>query len=182
MVWPRKWQARGDNLCSNGVPEPAALSRSYGLAALKESMRLHPPAPILYREVERAFELGGYEFAPDVAVWVSPQLLHLDARYFPEPHRFCPERFLSEGLTGASGDLSPFRRRSAGVYCHNYALHQMTLIVFSSRAASGREVSGLTRSIAEFILDNDPIKIETLTYLLAPQRLLKERDPCQHMS
>jgi cytochrome P450 len=67
---------------------------SYCLATLKESMRLHPPAPILYREVESAFELRGFEFVRDVAVWVSPQLLHRDARSFPEPHRFLPERFL----------------------------------------------------------------------------------------
>jgi cytochrome P450 len=119
----------GNNLCANGVPEPAALSRSYCLAALKESMRLHPPAPILYREVERAFELGGYEFSPDVAVWVSPQLLHLDARYFPEPHRFCPERFLSEGLAGASGSIYlPFGAGRRVCIANHFALHQMTLM------------------------------------------------------
>jgi cytochrome P450 len=126
-----KIASEGDNICANGVPEPAALSRSYCLAALKESMRLHPPAPILYREVERAFELGGYEFVPDVAVWVSPQLLHLDARYFPEPHRFCPERFLSEGLTGASGFIYlPFGAGRRVCIAKHYALHQMALISF----------------------------------------------------
>jgi cytochrome P450 len=86
--------AEADRLCAIGAPESPALLESYCLATLKESLRLHPPAPILYREVESAFELGGFEFARDVAVWVSPQLLHTDARYFPEPHRFRPERFI----------------------------------------------------------------------------------------
>ena len=89
-------------LCATGPPESAALSGSYCLATLKESMRLHPPAPILYREVESPFELGGFEFARDVAVWVSPQLLHSDARFFPQPHRFLPERFMKGRLSVAS--------------------------------------------------------------------------------
>ena len=86
--------AEADHLCATGAPESPALLESYCAAALKESMRLHPPAPILYREVERPFDLGGFEFAREVAVWVSPQLLHRDARYFPEPDRFGPERFM----------------------------------------------------------------------------------------
>lgn len=55
--------AEADHLCEVGAPELAAIPSSYCIAALKESMRLHPPAPILYREVESAFELGGFEFA-----------------------------------------------------------------------------------------------------------------------
>jgi enediyne biosynthesis protein E7 len=85
--------AEADRLCAASSADPAALLDSYCLATLKESMRLHPPAPILYREVEKAFELGGFEFARDVAVWVSPQLLHNDPRYYPEPDCFLPERF-----------------------------------------------------------------------------------------
>jgi cytochrome P450 len=92
-----------DYLCANDAPEPALLSGSYCLASLKESMRLHPPAPILYREVESAFELNGFEFARNFAVWVSPQLLHSDPRYFPEPHRFLPERFMKGGLPATPG-------------------------------------------------------------------------------
>jgi enediyne biosynthesis protein E7 len=121
--------AEANHLCANGVPDSAALSSSYCLAALKESMRLHPPAPILYREVEQAFELDGFAFARDVAVWVSPQLLHHDARYFPEPHRFLPERFVKGGPAVASGSIYlPFgggRRTCVG---NQQALQQMTLV------------------------------------------------------
>ena len=92
-------------------------------------MRLHPPAPILYREVDVQFDLGGFEFARDVAVWVSPQLLHYDARYFPEPYRFLPERFMSGELAVASASVYlPFGagpRACLGTYL---ALQEMTLI------------------------------------------------------
>jgi cytochrome P450 len=121
--------AEADDLCGTGALESAALSRSYCLAALKESMRLHPPAPILYREVERAFELDGFEFARDVAVWVSPQLLHRDARYFPEPHRFLPERFMKGRLSVPSESVYlAFGAGPRACIGNHLALHQMTLI------------------------------------------------------
>jgi cytochrome P450 len=102
---------------------------SYCLAALKESMRLHPPAPILYREVESAFELGGFEFSRNAGVWVSPQLLHNDARNFPEPHRFRPERFLKESPTGTSGSpYLPFGVGRRTCIANHLALHEMTLV------------------------------------------------------
>jgi cytochrome P450 len=121
--------AEADHLCATGAPESAAILGSYCLAALKESMRLHPPAPILYREVESAFELGEFEFSRDVAVWVSPQLLHNDASNFPEPHRFLPERFIKGSLAVTSRSLYlPFGAGRRACIADHLALHQMTLI------------------------------------------------------
>jgi cytochrome P450 len=106
-----------------------ALSRSYCLAALKESMRLHPAAPILYREVDASFELAGFAFARDTAVWVSPRLLHVDARYFSEPHRFLPERFMKGGPGPASASVYlPFGAGPRACVGGHMALQQMTLI------------------------------------------------------
>jgi enediyne biosynthesis protein E7 len=116
-------------LCQSGTVDFAAIAESYCIAALKESMRLHPPAPILYREVEKAFELDGFDFARDVAVWVSPQLLHNDARYFPEPARFLPERFMKESLTVKSGSpYFPFGAGQRVCIASRLALQQMALI------------------------------------------------------
>jgi cytochrome P450 len=121
--------AEADDLCAAGVPESAAILGSYSLAALKESMRLHPPAPILYREVESAFELGGFAFSRDAAVWVSPQLLHNDARNFREPHRFLPERFMKGSLAVTSrSPYFPFGAGPRACIASQRALHQMTLI------------------------------------------------------
>jgi cytochrome P450 len=119
--------AEADHLCANGVPDSTAILGSYCLAALKESMRLNPPAPILYREVESPFELGGFEFSRDTAVWVSPQLLHRDARNFPEPHRFLPERFMNAPGSSQSAYV-PFGAGRRACIASHLALHQMTLI------------------------------------------------------
>jgi cytochrome P450 len=122
--------AEADDLCATGVPESPAILGSYSLAALKESMRLRPPAPILYREVESAFELGGLTFSRDAAVWVSPQLLHTDARNFPEPHRFLPERFMKgSGAVTSRSPYFPFGAGPRACIASQLALHQMTLIV-----------------------------------------------------
>jgi enediyne biosynthesis protein E7 len=124
-----KLAAESDLRCSTGALELAAIPVSYCIAALKESMRLHPPAPILYREVETAFELGGFEFSRDVAVWVSPRLLHNDARYFPEPARFLPERFMKDSLTVTPGSpYFPFGAGQRVCIANRLALDQMTLI------------------------------------------------------
>ena len=119
--------AEADHLCANEVPESTAILGSYCLAALKESMRLNPPAPILYREVESPFQLDGFEFSRDTAVWVSPQLLHRDARNFPEPHRFLPERFMNAAASPHSPYV-PFGAGRRACIASHLALHQMSLI------------------------------------------------------
>ena len=121
--------AEADRVCATGLPDPAALLDGYCLAALRESLRRHPPAPILYREVDRPFELGGFEFARDTAVWVSPHLLHHDARYFDEPHRFLPERFMKGRLVIPTGSAYlPFGAGPRVCIGSRLALEQMTLI------------------------------------------------------
>jgi enediyne biosynthesis protein E7 len=121
--------AEAKQLCVASPPDPTSLSRSYCLAALKESMRLHPPAPLLYREVARPFELGGFEFPRGVGVWASPGLLHRDARNFPEPLCFRPERFLVGRLhcQSASAYL-PFGAGPRACIANHHALYQMTLV------------------------------------------------------
>ena len=113
-------------------------------------MRLHPPAPILYREVEVPFELGGYEFARDVAVWVSPRLLHVDPRYFPDPDRFRPERFMKGGLAAASSSVYlPFGVGPRACIGNQLAAHQMTVIaLLAARRFTARWISERLRDAA----------------------------------
>lgn len=77
----------------NGTPVQPKIGRSFVLAALKEAIRLYPPAPILYREVAQSFELEGFKLCEGHQVWVSPRLLHRDPRYFVDPDTFQPNHF-----------------------------------------------------------------------------------------
>jgi cytochrome P450 len=124
-----KIAAEARHVCATGSPTAAVLSKSNCFAALKESMRLHPAAPILYREANRPFELSEFTFPHGVGVWVSPQLLHNDARNFPEPHRFAPERFLRGHLAATSAPIYlPFGLGRRSCIGSQIALHEMTLI------------------------------------------------------
>lgn len=68
--------------------------------ALKESMRLVPPAGNIHRQVTRPCYLPGVGLLePGVRVIMSAWSFHRDPRYFPEPNEFRPERFNPDNLT-----------------------------------------------------------------------------------
>lgn len=75
-------------------PSPADLPElRFCSLLLKETGRYFAPAPLLYREIDTPFTLGGYLLEADTGLWICPQLLHHDPRNFPKPHEFRPERF-----------------------------------------------------------------------------------------
>lgn len=68
----------------------------FALQVLKESMRLYPPAYAIARSAVRDTEIGGFPVRRDDVVFISQWLLHRDARFFEDPLRFDPDRFLPE--------------------------------------------------------------------------------------
>ena len=61
-----------------------------------ESMRLYPPAWIIGRRALEDYEVGEYLIPARSIVVMSPYLVHRDARYFPDPERFWPDRWTAE--------------------------------------------------------------------------------------
>jgi cytochrome P450 len=70
----------------------------YTERVIKESMRLYPPAWSLARTVVKEFEVGGYRIPAGANVVMSQWIMHRDPRYFPEPEKFDPDRWLPERL------------------------------------------------------------------------------------
>ena len=68
----------------------------YTRRVLAEVMRCYPPAWGIGRRALEDVEIGGYTIPRDTIVLVSQYLLHHDARFFPEPERFDPDRWLPE--------------------------------------------------------------------------------------
>jgi sterol 14-demethylase len=65
-------------------------------AALKETLRLHPPLIILMRVVAEEIELAGHTISPGTVVAASPRVSNRIGEDFPDPERFDPSRYLDE--------------------------------------------------------------------------------------
>lgn len=67
----------------------------YTEMVLAESMRLYPPAWALGRLATTDLEIGGYVIPRKSLVLMSQFVMHRDPRYFPDPLRFDPDRWLA---------------------------------------------------------------------------------------
>jgi cytochrome P450 len=65
----------------------------YAEGIVRESMRLYPPAWALGREAIAPCTIGGYPIEKGTQLWVAQWVVHRDARWFPEPEVFRPERW-----------------------------------------------------------------------------------------
>jgi cytochrome P450 len=63
---------------------------------LAESMRLYPPAWAMGRYARHDFQLGDFFLPAKTTVLMSQFVTHRDARFFPDPLHFDPERFTPE--------------------------------------------------------------------------------------
>ena len=63
---------------------------------LAEAMRLYPPAWGIGRRALVPYTVGGYVIPAGGLVAMSPYVVHRDPRWWPDPLRFDPDRFLPE--------------------------------------------------------------------------------------
>ncbi|MDJ0752315.1 MAG: cytochrome P450 [Ardenticatenaceae bacterium] len=63
-------------------------------AVLKETLRLYPPAYGFGRTAVEPFSIGDHHFPKRSVILVSTYITHHRPDLFPDPERFCPERFL----------------------------------------------------------------------------------------
>jgi cytochrome P450 len=73
---------------------------TYTRAVVSEAMRIYPPAWMIGRTLSTDQEFGGWHVPAGSVVAVSPLLMHHDARWFPEPDTFDPDRWLDARREG----------------------------------------------------------------------------------
>jgi cytochrome P450 len=93
---------QGSELCAEHYPK-----LRWTAAILKEATRLYPPVWSMGREAITDTVLDGHPVAKGTDVWICLHRLHRDARWFPEPERFQPERWL-QGQTQKPFTYLPF--------------------------------------------------------------------------
>jgi len=90
--------------------DPPTYDQIYGFTALdravKECLRLLPPAVMFPRVAVRDTQLGRYEISAESEVIYSPYMTHHDPDSYPEPGKFMPERWAT--ATPSSYEYLPF--------------------------------------------------------------------------
>jgi cytochrome P450 len=107
----------------------------YTLAVIKESLRLYPPASTT-RNGEPHYHVTddkGRQLPTDgYLVWANTYAIHRSADLWPEPNRFCPERWLVEEgdpLYPRKGAFRPFEHGPRNCIGQELAILEMKLIL-----------------------------------------------------
>ena len=89
---------------------------------IKETLRLHPPAPLLLpRETMSRFQINGYDIHPKILIQVNAWAIGRDPEYWNNPEEFIPERFADDSIDfrGQNFEFLPFgsgRRICPAIY------------------------------------------------------------------
>ncbi|TKY46999.1 steroid 17alpha-monooxygenase or 17alpha-hydroxyprogesterone aldolase [Spatholobus suberectus] len=93
----------------------------YLKCVIKETMRLHPPAPLLLpRESKERCEINGYDIPARTRVLINAWAIGRNPKYWTEAKTFKPERFLESSIDyrGTNFEFIPFgagRRMCPGI-------------------------------------------------------------------
>jgi cytochrome P450 len=89
-----KLHAELDGVLGGRLPTLDDLPRlRYTQGVFAESLRLYPPAWAIGRRAKQDFSIGEYVIPARSIVLMSPWVVHRDARWFPDPLKFAPERW-----------------------------------------------------------------------------------------
>jgi cytochrome P450 len=93
----RRLHAELGSALGGRLPTVADVDRlPYATRIVTESMRLYPPAWLVGRRAVNDYTIKGYYVPARSIVVMSEWVVHRDARFFPDPERFDPDRWTRE--------------------------------------------------------------------------------------
>ncbi|KAL5549497.1 hypothetical protein UlMin_004728 [Ulmus minor] len=92
------------------VDETFITEMKYLKSVVKETLRLHPPAPLIPRESREKCEINGYEIPYKIKVVINTWAIGRDPKNWNEAESFIPERFLDSSIDykGTNFEFIPF--------------------------------------------------------------------------
>ena len=86
-----------DTAFADGVPNRSSLRAMIRIRrAAMETLRLYPPAPIMFRNVDRGFRFAGHDIPAGTSCILAHTVTHGLPELFKDPDHFDPERFGAE--------------------------------------------------------------------------------------
>jgi cytochrome P450 len=119
-------------------------------AAVQEAMRLHPPSYALGRRVAADTELRGHAVSAGALVLVVPWATHRDPRFWPDPERFDPTRFVGEQRRPRFAYL-PFSGGGRACIGRHLAMLESTILVRALLRSYRLESVDATLPLAQLI-------------------------------
>ena len=140
-----------DDVLGAAPVQPGDLERlPYLRAVLEETLRLYPPAWGVGRRALERRTLGGFDVPARAVLGLSQFAVHRDARFWPAPERFDPERWLSPSAERVPrGAFFPFGdgpRRCIGEHF--------------ARAEAGIVMATLARAWSLDRVSHEPVELE----------------------
>ncbi|XVF83045.1 hypothetical protein PTKIN_Ptkin16aG0100800 [Pterospermum kingtungense] len=83
----------------------------YLKAVIKETLRLHPPMPLLFPRISsKDVKIKGYDIAKETQVFINAWAIFRDPQTWEKPEEFFPERFLNNPISykGQDFEFIPF--------------------------------------------------------------------------
>ena len=83
---------------------------TYLKAVVKETLRLHPPFPMIFRKFSKDVNINGYDINAGTHAIINLLAIQRDQVFWKEPEEFIPERFLdnSYDFNGQNFNYIPF--------------------------------------------------------------------------
>ncbi|MFC7593262.1 cytochrome P450 [Nonomuraea antimicrobica] len=94
------WEGRDD--------PPEITELPYTQAVVKELLRAYTPTWLMGRTARREVQVGSWSLPPGHQIMFSPYLIHRDPRWWPEPDRVDPGRWLGTESPHARHTYLPF--------------------------------------------------------------------------
>jgi cytochrome P450 len=126
----------------------------YTRRLLSETMRMHG-FPLIPRRALTEVTVGGRDYPAGTQFFISPHALHQNPRYYPEPQRFDPDRWLPERAAKVPRDaFIPFGAGVRKCLGDAYAWTDMTIIAatiaarWQLRPAAGHQVTEIMAGVS----------------------------------